>query len=42
VTAEKGGVAMRNRASELGISVIDVNDLIHNRTEKRIRDLVRD
>ena len=42
VTAEKGGIAMRNRASELGISVIDVNDLIHNRTEKRIRDLVRD
>ena len=42
VTAEKAGAAMRNRASELGIAVIDINDLVNNRTEKRIRNLVKD
>ena len=42
VTAEKGGIAMRNRASELGIAVIDLNDLLSGRTEKRIRSLVKD
>ena len=42
VTAEKGGVSLRNRAAELGIAVIDVNDLVSGRTEKRIRNLVKD
>ena len=42
VTAEKGGIALRNRAAELGITVIDINDLVNNRTEKRIRNLVKD
>ena len=42
VTAEKGGIALRNRAAELGIAVIDVNDLVSGRTEKRIRNLVKD
>ena len=41
VTAEKGGAAMRNRASELGIDVIDLNDLIHDRTAMRLRNLMR-
>ncbi len=41
VTAERGGNAMRNRASELGIDVIDLNDLSRNCTEKRIRNLMR-
>ena len=41
VTAEKAGSALRNRASELGIAVIDINDLLNNRTEKRIRNLVQ-
>ncbi len=40
VTAERGGVAMRNRAAELNIAVIDLNDLIQGRLEKRIRSLV--
>ena len=41
VTAEKGGIPMRNRASELGIDVIDINDLNDGLLEKRIRSLMR-
>ena len=44
VTAEKGGSAMRNRASELGIDVFDLDDLnnlLNNRTDRRLRNLVR-
>ena len=41
VTAERGGAAMRNRAFELGISVIDINDLTHGRMEKRLRTLMK-
>ncbi len=40
VTAEKGGSAMRNRAAELGIDVIDINDLTAGRTEKRLKNLM--
>ena len=32
---------MRNRASELGIFVIDLNDLLAGRTDKRLRSLMR-
>ena len=42
VTAEKGGSAMRNRASELGIDVIDLHDLLNNRTGHRLQALMRD
>ena len=42
VTAEKGGIAMRNRASELGIGVIDINDLTAGRADRRLRALMRD
>ena len=42
VTAERGGTAMRNRASELGIMVIDLNDLTADRIDKRLKSLVRD
>ena len=42
VTAECGGTAMRNRASELGIMVIDLNDLTAGRIDKRLKNLVRD
>lgn len=41
VTAEKGGAAMRNRAAELNISVIDLNDLIRSRIGARIRNMMR-
>ena len=44
VTAEKGGAAMRNRASELGIDVFDLDDLnnlLYNRSDRRLRNLVR-
>lgn len=41
VTAEKGGAAMRNRASELNIAVIDLNDLNSGRIGQRIRDLMK-
>ena len=37
VTAERGNAAMRNRAAELGIRVIDVNDLKAGRLERRLR-----
>ncbi len=40
VTAERGGSAMRNRASELGITVIDLNDLLNGRTVQRIQRLM--
>ncbi len=41
VTAEKGGAAMRNRASELDIDVIDLNDLTEGRLDARLRGLMR-
>ena len=41
VTAERGGTAMRNRAGELSIDVIDLNDLTAGRIEKRLRGLMR-
>ena len=41
VTAERGGSAMRNRASELDIMVIDLNDLTAGRIQQRIRTLMR-
>ena len=41
VTAEKGGAAMRNRASELGIDVIDINDLANNNMDNRLHRLMR-
>jgi hypothetical protein len=41
VTAERGGGAMRNRAEELGITVIDINDLSSGRTVKRIQNLMK-
>ena len=41
VTAERGGGAMRNRASELGISVIDLNDLSAGRIVQRLRNLMK-
>lgn len=42
VTAERGGAAMRNRASELGITVIDLNDLTAGRIDNRLKILMRD
>jgi len=42
VTAERGGTAMRNRASELGIAVIDLNDLMAGRINRRLKSLMRD
>lgn len=36
VTAERGGTAMRNRATELGIDVIDLNDLTKQRVGTRL------
>ncbi len=41
VTAERGGAALRNRASELNIAVIDLNDLVSNRIGKRLHSLMR-
>ena len=44
VTAEKGGAAMRNRASELGIDVFDLDDLnnmLNKHFDKRLRNLIR-
>ena len=44
VTAEKGGSAMRNRAAELGIDVLDLddlNDLLNKRIDGRLRNLIR-
>jgi hypothetical protein len=42
VTAERGGSAMRNRAEELDIAVIDLNDLTAGRIGKRLKNLMRD
>lgn len=42
VTAERGGIAMRNRASELGIMVIDLDDLARGRIKSRLKTLMRD
>ena len=42
VTAERGGTAMRNRASELGIMVVDLNDLTADRIDKRLKSLMRE
>ena len=41
VTAERGGTAMRNRAAELGITVIDLNDLNAGRIQQRLKSLMR-
>ena len=41
VTAEKGGTPLRNRASELGIDVIDINDLAEGLVDKRLRSMMR-
>lgn len=40
VTAERGGIPMRNRAAELNIQVIDLEDLSAGRLGKRIRKLI--
>ena len=34
-------LAMRNRASELGIMVIDLNDLLAGRIQQRLKILMR-
>ena len=41
VTAERGRTVMRNRASELNIQVIDLNDLQAGRIQKRLETLMR-
>ncbi len=41
VTATKGGSPTRSRAHELGIDVIDLNDLTKGRLGKRLTDLIR-
>ena len=41
VTAERGRIVMRNRASELNIQVIDLNDLQAGRIQKRLESLMR-
>ena len=41
VTAERGRTVMRNRASELNIQVIDLNDLQAGRIRKRLESLMR-
>ena len=40
VTAEYGGAAMRSRAAELNIHVIDLRDLTAGRIDRRLRSLV--
>ena len=40
VTAEKGRTALRNRASELGIDVIDINDLANGRVHNRLQSMM--
>ncbi len=42
VTAERGGSAMRSRASELNIAVIDLNDLAAGRIKKLLKNIMRD
>jgi hypothetical protein len=41
VTAERGGAAMRNRAGELNIDVIDLDDLAEGRINSRLAALMR-
>ena len=41
VTAERGNAALRKRAAELGIRVIDLYDLQNSRLPKRLRELMR-
>ena len=41
VTAERAGAALRNRAAELDITVIDLNDLTAGRLPKRLERLVK-
>ncbi|MBP5165997.1 MAG: DUF1887 family protein [Oscillospiraceae bacterium] len=41
VTAERGGAAMRNRAGELNIDVIDLGDLAKGSINKRLTALMR-
>ncbi|MCR4772222.1 MAG: hypothetical protein K5855_07950, partial [Oscillospiraceae bacterium] len=41
VTAERGGAAMRNRAGELNIDVIDLDDLAEGRINDRLSALMR-
>ncbi len=41
VTAERGRTVMRNRASELNIQVIDLNDLQAGRIQKRLENLMK-
>ncbi len=41
VTAERGRTVMRNRASELNIQVIDLNDLQNGRIRTRLESLMR-
>ena len=41
VTAERGGGAMRNRAAELGIAVIDLEDLQQGDLRRRLIELMR-
>ena len=41
VTAERAGDIMRNRAAELNIQVIDLNDLSANKLSKRIKKLMQ-
>ena len=40
VTAERAGAALRNRAAELNISVIDLSDLTAGRLPQRLRRLI--
>ncbi|MBR3475032.1 MAG: DUF1887 family protein [Oscillospiraceae bacterium] len=41
VTAERGRTVMRNRASELNIRVIDLNDLLAGRLRERLESMMR-
>ena len=41
VTAERGNARMRNRAAELGIQVIDLNDLAADRLQARLKSCMR-
>lgn len=41
VTAEKGGVPLRNRAAELDIRVIDLEDLTQTRLTRQIRKMMK-
>ena len=40
VTAERGRVPMRNRAADLNIEVIDLDDLTKGNIQKRLRDMM--